>query len=496
MTVSLERFQSITKGTSSIDDSLTPRMPTWRHVIRAKGGFWYGESEYAGNAWEMQNFFDTALFNRIVESSGGVVTWEGFVGEMTMTYSNGDKIVKGTMPWSNRIRVIYSKIFPNLLTNGSAESGAWTPVSTPPTHAVDTSWRANGTQSMHVVTDAADEGTEVQSNVAITASVAYDVRFDVKIDSGTWTLFIYDTGTSDVVASRAALNDGEQELKLQIPESNTATGVDVQILDSSGAGEIWIDAGVFQKTPVRATTSWYEDISSMSELGTKELIISKAGMADVAARSEAQIELAKRTWPRTRGSDDPVIATDDEMDHVPNEIVPVSLIVSVYGYVKTLGWKYVVSVSGVDDTSVHIIALIAESEFITAGSIQENTSEQKVEVVDIPSTIWDAMVDLIESGEDGDTTSWMGGVYAGRKFRYEKRPTAISMYRKGAGVESITGEIIPPWAIRPGLIQYPNLSGQGGATALDQDRPGVEFIREVEYNMADNSAQLIKEKDE
>jgi hypothetical protein len=490
--ISLDLYQNITKGSDHVMN-LKPHFQTWKRSIRAIGGYWFGDSLFAGEPWQMSDFFHTALMKKVVESVAGRTTWQGFIGEMILTYSNGDRVVRSVGPFANRVKVIYSKIYPNLFTDGSAESSTWTAEGTPTTHAASTDPYWHGTQSWHVVTDAADEGTFVDgAAVSITAGIAYDVRFDVRVDSGTWILYVYDTGTTDVVAQRASANDGEEELKLQIPESNTATSVDVKILETSGSGEIYIDAGSFRQKPNRASTPWYIHASSVTEFTPKELIISTDGRSDESARALGQNQLAKRQWPRTRGTEDPIVI-DPSAEESENK--PVDLAVSAYGYVDLLRWIYAKTTQGTDTATNHITNLLGETSWISAGKIATNATNHKLDVIDVPTTLWDAIEQIIEAGEDGDTTPYTGGVYNWREFVYEKRPTTVSMYRKGNQILGLDMEPIEPYNVKPGLIQFLSGSERQGASGLDQDRPDVQFIREVEYDMASNTVRLIRERD-
>jgi hypothetical protein len=493
MSVELDLFENVLNSNDHTIN-LTPYLSDWTRSILAIGGCWYGESPFRAKPHEMEEFFYTSLLKRVLERGGGKETWEGFIGEMALSFSNGDEIVRSVVPLANQTQVIYSKIGPNLFTNGSAESGAWTQVGTPSTHAVSTAWWRHGTQSMHVVTDAADEGTEIESNVTIVAGKNYDVRVSTKIESGVWTLYVYDTGTTDQIASRAAANDGEEVLKLQIPDTNTATGVDVQLLDSSGSGEIYADAAVIQLSPVRAETGVYQNASSIDAFGKKQLIMVVGGKTDVAARGLAQSELYKRAWPKTRGSQDPIIVGGIDPGQAPGISKPVGLIVSVYGYVDTMNWLYVVSTGGNANSSVHIASLVGESEFISAGSIATNTQDYLVKGVDKPLTLWEVAEDIIQAG-DG-SAPWTGGVYPGRVFNYAARPTTVTMFRQGRNVLSLNGDVIQPYSLRPGLVKRLDVGERpGGATGLDKDDPRVEFIREVSYSAANNEARLIRDED-
>lgn len=498
--VTLDRYENRATGTSFHND-VTDRFATWSRSIRAIGGYAYAESEYIGNGWELQNFYDTALLNRIVERGDGVQTFEGFVGELIMTYSNGDKVQRSIVPWYDRVRVIYSKIFPNLIIDGSVDIGLWTDINACATFEVSPLWWTRGTQGMHIITNAPGQGAQIENGAAPAAIViqpsrAYDVSVDIKVDAGTWTLYVYQSGTATVIASRAAVNDGEETLQVQIPETNTIASVDVELIDSSGAGEIWADNAVLQLVSIPATTTWYEEESAILTLGTKELIVSMDGMSDAAARALAQQTLAKSAWPISRAAPEPILVSLGEEQQVPAEAGPVSLMVSVYGYMHTLKWKYVATTSGINTITNQLTALLAESEFITAGSIATNTTNQKIETQKIPRTLWSIIKKMVESGEDGDTTPYMGGVYNARQFRYEQRPTTISMFRDGSMVTGLSGEIIPPYKLRPGLLQLVGTSQTNGPTGLDRDRPDVVFIEEVKYNAASNTAELVPSKDE
>jgi hypothetical protein len=464
-------LDAVTDGDTDVGDELTGKFPVWRHGTRAVGGNWQAEGEYEGTPDEMRDFFLSNLGLRLAVSAGGIDYWKGPIVRMEYT-TKGQTFVRTLEDRANRVKIIYTKVGAQLLTNGDVESGAWTAVGTPSTHETTTDWFAKGTTAMHVVTDAADEGTQAEAGVAISASRAYVCSMIVNVVSGTWTLKVLD-GSSNVIAQRATDGAaGREWLQCQIPDTNAETSVTVQLTADDASREVYADGAILRSAPTRSETKWYEDMDSISAYGRIEGIFLEGEMTDTEADNQAQRKLAEHAWPRTRGPEragtlKPGKAQEDK------------LTVTAMGMVWTLGWRHALT-DGTDQATNHVTALLDESEFITSASalLDANTAEVLIESSN-PVTLWRCLEKVIEVG-DGAGATWMGGVYPGKEFRFNARPTAMQYdYSNGrltahGGGNVVLLEVAPDWVLNLDMPLEPTEAG-----AADEDDPRRQFMKEV-----------------
>lgn len=201
MSVALNLYDNVKRGDALIahlGDGTSGKLHEWRRSIRAVGGYWMGTGALAGSTDEMLEMFLEGMGRRIVENVGGLTTWEGLAIQMDLTL-DGVAYWRNLLPCANAVRVVYGKIGDSLFSDGSAESAAWTQVGTPHTHERVTAWVTKGTYGMHVITDAADEGTQIESGVAIVASAAYMVGVSVRVYSGSWTFAAHRADNDNVL---------------------------------------------------------------------------------------------------------------------------------------------------------------------------------------------------------------------------------------------------------------------------------------------------------
>jgi hypothetical protein len=468
---SVRLIENPVDGDADVGDDLTAKFPVWRHSTRAVGGNWQAEGEYVGTPDEMRDFFFNSLGLRLVVSAGGVGYWEGPIVRMEYA-TKGQTFVRTLEDRANRVKLIYTKVGPQLLANGDVESGAWTAVGTPSTHATTTDWFAKGTTAMHVVTDAADEGTQVEAGVTISASRAYVCSVIVNVVSGTWTLKVLD-GSSNVIAQRATDGAaGREWLQCQIPDTNTVTSVTVRLTADDASREVYADGAVLRSAPTRSETKWYEDTDSIAAHGRIEGIFLEGEMTDTEADNQAQRKLAEHAWPRTRGPErGGTLAIERKLED--------KLVVTAMGMVWTLGWRHALT-DGTDQADNHVAALLDESEFVaSAGAlIDTNTAEVLIESSN-PVTLWRALEKVIEVG-DGAGATWMGGVYPGKEFRFNARPTGTqydfqngNLTARGGG-DVVLLEVEPGWVLNLDMPLEPTEAG-----AADEDDPRRLFMKEV-----------------
>jgi len=353
-------------------------------------------------------------------------------------------------------------------------------VGTPSTIERVTTWATKGIYGMHVITDAADEGTEIENGIAIVAARAYQCRVSVRVVSGMWTLTIRRSDNDAVLAQSSTSGTGDDVLRAYVSDGNDYAGnVYVRIVASGGGAEIYADAGVLQLGPCRAETSVVTDDDAISEWGRMEDVLLFAGMSDMAAAAEVQKNVNERAWPRSLPPDEFEIEDFGIEDFGIEQGGQDRLSVLFGGYVHTLKWRYLLD-GGTAGASAHVSALVGESEFVTAGVVATNSLSYQVEEKD-PLLLWDALEEIVEAG-DGSGNRWTGGVYAGRKFDYEAASTTLDYHYRGGQLLAVHGGAMEPWFALPGLARLDDAPvGPGEITGNMVDDPRNVFLEEVEF---------------
>ena len=432
----------------------------WRHSIRAVGGNWHGEGVYGGTRAEKEDFFLSSLGLRLLVSSGGIDWYEGQIIRMEYTRA-GQTFVRSMEEMANRVKVLYTKIGPQILTDGDVESGSWAAVGTPSTIEVVTTWFARGASAMHCISDAADEGMMIESGASIITQRAYICGVVVNACTGTWTLQVLDHDTSDEVAQCVTGGYGQEWMQCNISDTNeTASSVDVRLICSGAAAEIYADGAFLRLAPVRSETRWYEDANSIDEYGRIEGVFLEGEMVDDEAAALAQKALSERAWARTYPPARGGMMTAEQAK------TPDKLMVTTQGLVWTLTWRHALT-NGTAAASAHAVSLLDESEFIAASDafIDANSTEVLIESND-PITLWRGLEKVIQAG-DGSGSPWMGGAYPGYEFRYNERPTALQYevrdgllhYYRGGLVQSM--EIEPGWCLMRDMPLEPTPADAG-----------------------------------
>lgn len=448
---------------------ITPFFTRWQHSTRAVGGNWIADGEYQSTTLDMEQFFLSNLGRRIKVVAGGIPWWEGQIVRMEYTNSDGQTFERSMEDMANRVKVIYSKIGDNLLTNGDVESGVWDTVGTPSTHETTTAWYSKGTTAMHVITDGmATEGTSASDAIAISASTAYDCIAVVKVVTGLATLKIHDgTAASNLIAQRTSTGTGREQLQTQIPVNNDATTCDVQVIADNAGDEFYVDGAMLYTSPVRSETEWVSDAESITEFGRIEGVYLEREMSDNEADANAQRYLSNNAWPKTkperRGRE-----FDANLD-IPSQA---HLVIACQGLVWTLRWRHSIT-DGTDQADNHVSTLLDESEFVASSSaaIDTNTTEVYLTSED-PVTLWRQIEKCVEVG-DGSGNSWMGGVYPGRVFQFEARPTGTQYEFHRNAMRFYGGGRIPPLEFRPGwclMTDMPMEPAPAGGTTDDDPR--------------------------
>lgn len=477
MTINLNLFDNVKQGDALIaplGDGASGMLRNWRHSTRDVGGYWIATADWHGSRSEMLEMYLNGVFRRIVESAGGLVTWEGFAADLELTL-DGQTYIRTLPACANAVRCIYQTIGDNIFTDGSAESAAWAAVGTPSTRERVTTWVTHGTYGMHVVTDAANEGVEIGSGLGVTAHVAYQCHVTLEVVSGTWTLTVYNTSGNAIITSRETIGTGKAVLLVRIGDNSAATSVYVRLTASASGAEIYADAAVLQTAPERAETEWFTDADAIVEYGRLESILLEAALTDASAEAMARTELAEHAWPRGFPPEQFSTVETDRED---------GLSILFAGYAHTLKWRHALTTGSGNLSGLIIPGLLDEAEFVSAGVVENNTIVYQIED-DNPLTLWEVLERATRMG-DATGARYQCGVYGGRVLDYGPRPTTLSYHYRGGRLLNVHGGEVEPWAVRPGLVHLDDMPiGPGQITDDINDDPRNIWICEVEYSAPD-----------
>lgn len=457
------------KAGSAYIGNLTKKLAGWRHSIDDRVGFKIATAEWNGSVSEEKEFFLYGLGTEIKARVGETELWAGLVIQLEMNIG-GVTWTRNLLDVANHVRAVYSSIGDNLLTNGGGESGVWAAYGSPTTREQSTTWRTRGSYSIHLVTSGAGAGAYIQQNVAISAGNPYDLRVSVKLVTGSFRLVIAESADHTNVLARTDISDaGEAVVYASVPDASTFTGnVDIW-LESLAAAEIYCDAAVFQRGPMRAESSIYEDATSQGQFGRMEAVLLRAGMTTSAANAEAQTYLRKHAWPKS-------IPPVDFFERSYAGRLQITLA----GWGATLNFRHT-TVTGTDTCSNHVTSLVTASEFITAGVIETNSTSYQIENRS-PLRVRDVLSDIADVG-DGSGKRWSVGVFEGRKLNYVSVPqVARYQFSKGVMYYPNGRAVVEPWVLRPGwvyLADAPMSTRYAGTDATDD--PRMVYAQEVEY---------------
>jgi hypothetical protein len=387
------------------------------------GGYWWGTCEYQGERDELLEMFLEGMMREVREDVGGLVTWVGFVAEMELQLSNV-RYTRSMLNLANAVKAIFTRIGDNVLTNGGAESGAWT-VYNGATVTQDTTWINTGTYSCKiVVADTTIRGARINGagySVTIVAGTQYEIAGIVKADSGSWRISCNRADTDASLAfdsTRGAT--GEKQIRMVIPATNTYAGtVDLRITSEASAGTIYGDSFTFQIAPYQAQTGWAINADSIAEFGRMETALLEVAMTSAAANAKVATELKKRAWAKTLPPSEFSVARAESQED--------KLTLTLHGYAHTIGNKYSLTV-GTAAASAHVNSILAECEFVSAGSVTSNTLSFQIDNR-APIRHFQILLDIIKAG-DASGNRWVGGVYGGRMFDYGLADNVIA-YRYG-----------------------------------------------------------------
>lgn len=225
-------------------------------------------------------------------------------------------------------------------------------------------------------------------------------------------------------------------------------------------------------------TEWEEEATSVGSYGESELIVQGSAAYDAAAAEGYRTKLiARDAWPRSWASDGLSTAQGPQQ--------PPALYVQCAGYVFSMNRRYRETNIAAANISTQVSTLVGLSEFVSAGVINTNTTQAAVILSGTPMRLWDAIVELIEMGDDPGN-EWVGGVYADRKFNYQAAETAITHEWRGGRLYQKGGADVQPTMLRPNIIVHlADVPAIATARSVLLDDPRNVYIDEVEFAAPD-----------
>lgn len=467
--VQLHLYNNVLDGGGHYRNATNYLNKTWSRSVRDIGGYWIGTAQWGGNSGDMLDMFQTGLMMEIREMVDGMITWQGFLAEMALTYK-GQRYTRSWADVANRIKVVYSMMGTNIITNPSCEATVWDAYGTPSTRERSTSFATKGDYSAHVVTDAANEGVIIDSSIAVTSGKAYQAHVTVNIISGTWRLEIYNSSGVIDYADQDVV--GKAVITTSISEDALVTSVGLRLYCTSATGEVYADAAVFQQIAYRAEVGG-NNLVSRAEYGIIDHIQSEIGMSTAAAAALLAKLIADKAWAKVKPPsqiEDPDKKTTDKLE------------LTFLGYAYTLRNRYT-QLGGTEDNASDLIAdLVGETQFVTIGRAQSNTTSYYIE--DIEYRVWDVIREIVTAG-DASGNRWTGGVYSGRKFYYEQASDMPVARIRNGKILANNGGPLEGWLAEPGLVaidDMPIAYDMGGRT---EDRLNMAWMNEVEFNLGD-----------
>lgn len=483
--VSLNLYDPLLYGNGGLGNYTAIFAKTWRRSIRRRGGYYIGTVDLTQaelTRKEMDEFFRYRLMAEIREVGGGQMTWQGAL--MKMEYTRGNQLMTIDMTrMSNAVRIIYTRIFNNLLVNGSGETGAWTAcngvggTTGAATVTQDTTWRSDGTYSIKIVSPGGIEGAWVQQTVTIVAGQSYVITGSLNLVSGSFRISCNraDNDQSLCFFSTRGGGAGDYTVNMLIPATNNYEGnVDLRITSEGGSGTIYADGFNFSIAPIpNVTTKWYEDARSAVVYGRKEISLLEVGKTTEAANAEAESYLNRWGWPQPYPPNNYTTRSQAESEAGDK------LRLTFAGYWATLNWYNVPMSVSTGTSSALIQALVnLQSSYIVTGSIEANATNY---AIDNRGTLLagDTIKDICGDGKAGGQL-YEAGVYENRLFRYLSVTPDLTYHLRGGDLYSVSGALYEPWLARPGYALWQDIPLGPGTLANPQNDPRWTYLEEVE----------------
>lgn len=489
-------------STGATPYNITTQMRHWKDSVvdiggyyQASGQYWLGTKTDIVTRQEAEQFFLTRLGAHIVRSDeGGSEQWGGYISEMELT-TDGMTQVRSLSDIVTKLRVAYTRYSGNYLLNGSGEQGVIsggtigvggtvtvervkTGGAIDPTWSLDTSWYTHGTKSVHCDMTGLDAlnggGLKFHTATAVTADARYCVRSDIYVSQNT-------SGCNLTLT----VNDGSNEIYNRIVSSTTGTINFARTFDApasaagtmnvmivtpnglTGANEVIFNADNVQLyqagTPVQ--TPWTEDATATADYGLHEETIVCKPMSDAEALQKRNILLTELAYPRTR-----IVNVTGQSDGL--RIMCEGYVFKTFSASTTLG--------GIKASSTHITDLLTGNAFISAGYVATNATECYIDETQ-PVNLWTAIKDVIETG-GATNTAYIGGVYAGRKFIYEPRPTTAGVKFKNGRWLNMDNSPMNAQSARPCIAYMEDMTGGAGDYTNLLDNPRYPYIKAWEFD--------------
>ena len=473
----LNLYNSVKRGSGFIAD-ITDRAKNWKRSIRRIGGFWTGSFDYQGNPDELDDLFFDGLMKEVRETSGGVQAWQGFIGDMIYK--------RGSITWrrsfqdvSNAVKVLFTSQYSNLLTNGGAESGAWTADGSATT-AQSTSWVTEGTYSCFIVISSGSvSGAIIQTGIPIEAGVAYNLSIDLKVIVNQIARVVIESvggGPGKIVAKTTPGTAGVYTLQMTIPETNTYTGnVQIRVTNSPitlTSLQVYGDNAVFTQASNAGDTGWSTDAGSISEYGRLEETIVEGALSDAAAAARVATTLKRKAWPR-------LLAPDELSSNGASEY---TLSVVCYGYVFTLPWIYNTYFSE-STMSNYVTQLATNRDYVASSSVDTNSTVYTADNR-YPITVWQVLKNIVTAG-DSSGNLWALGMYANRTLTYSQFRTDIAYRYRNDKLYNPAGGEMEAWLALPGWAIVDDAPPVPYQTMDAMDDPRRVIVEEVEYTAPD-----------
>ncbi len=485
--IALNLFDPLLVGNGHLGNYIEPFKSTWRRSIARQCGFKIGTVDLTAKELtpgEMGDFFRYGLMREIREMGGGLLSWQGIVAAMEWQHK-GDVFWIDINTMFNARRALYRRLFDNLLTNGSAESGAWTAYNGA-TVTQSTEWVADGTYSCKIVVpDAIKRGAMIsQASITISAQTGYQFTGRMNIVSGSWSIEARRIDTDARLARyETAGQTGNLIASLAIPATNDYAGniyLRVTTINEAGAGTCYVDAATFKPNDQPADTGWKQDTASIAVYGRKEWIDLWGGLSGEAANARVTSDLLLSSWPQ------PDVLANGGTRQIAVDPREDKLKIMFAGYWTTLNWLYTRFIGS--DTASNLVRTLAgyQTDYIRLGSIETNTMPCTIEDSN-PLRIGDVLKEICDSGEESGGL-WSIGVYADRWLEYARIAPELSYHLRGGRLLQVAGGDMEPWLARPGWAQVDDLpNGPGPISGQAQHNPRWRFLEEVEMMPPDAS---------
>lgn len=469
----LNLFDSLMAGNAPIGSFTDLFTPTWRRSNRRRGGHYIGTVELTEKQLSKRNLdeiFNFDMLREIREIAGGLESWRGALVKMEYT-RDGLLLTRDLSLMANAVAVNYTRIFSNLLTNGSGETGAWTAINSA-TVAQSTDYVSHGLYSIHITSSGGIRGAYAQATIAITAGLAYNLTGTIHVISGSWRISANRADNDKSLAHTSSKGrTGDLIFTMTIDASNVYTGnVDFRVTSEGSAGEIYCDNFKFTPAEQPASTPWYTDSRSLAVHGRKEAIYLEGGKSNDEAAALAQSYLKRWAWPITQP---PRTYTPGAANQ------PATLKLIFAGYWFALNWIYS-TLTGTYDADEAVTRLVAlQSQYIVADRIDTNATSITLEERG-PLRVGDMLKDIAGSGESGGAL-YSVGVYSGRRFKYLKVDSELTYSIRGGKLYPRDGAPIEPWRAMPGYALWQDLPmGPGSISSDSKDDPRWVYLEQVE----------------